>query len=83
VEVCVISNLQYVLCECHICFHDPRKQHRFRVSENKVLRRIPGSKTEELTGGWRTLHNEELRNLYSSINITEMMGFVACTGQQT
>jgi hypothetical protein len=35
------------------------------VFENKVLRRIFGLKGEELTGGWKKLHEEELHNLYS------------------
>jgi hypothetical protein len=32
--------------------------------ENRVLRRIFGPKRDEVTGGWRRLHNEELHNLY-------------------
>jgi hypothetical protein len=36
------------------------------VFENRVLRRIFGPKRDEVTGGWRKLHNEELHNLYSS-----------------
>jgi hypothetical protein len=36
------------------------------VFENRVLRRIYGPKRDEATGGWRKLHNEELRDLYSS-----------------
>jgi hypothetical protein len=32
------------------------------VLENTVLRRILGSKREEMAGGWRRLHNEELHN---------------------
>jgi hypothetical protein len=39
------------------------------VFENRVLRRIFGSKREEVVGGWRRLHNEELHNLYTSPNI--------------
>jgi hypothetical protein len=39
--------------------------HRQRVFENKVLRRIFGPKRGEVTGGWRKVHNEELRDLYS------------------
>jgi hypothetical protein len=39
------------------------------VFENRVLRRIFGPKRDEVTGGWRKLHNEELRNLYSSPSI--------------
>jgi hypothetical protein len=36
------------------------------VFENRVLRRIFGEKRNEVTGEWRNLHNEELRDLYSS-----------------
>jgi hypothetical protein len=41
------------------------EEHRLRVFENRVLRRIFGPKGEKVTGGWRKLHNEELRDLYS------------------
>jgi hypothetical protein len=37
--------------------------------ENRMLRRIFGPKREEVMGGWRRLHNEELHNLYASPNI--------------
>jgi hypothetical protein len=37
-----------------------REEHRLRVSENRVLRRIFGPKRDEVTGSWRRLHNEEL-----------------------
>jgi hypothetical protein len=43
-----------------------REEHRQRVFENRVLRRSFGTKRDEVTGGWRKLHNEELHNLYSS-----------------
>jgi hypothetical protein len=43
------------------------------VFENRVLRRTFGSQREELAGGWRRLHNEELHNLYSSPNIIRMI----------
>jgi hypothetical protein len=43
------------------------------VFENRVLRRIFGPKRDEVTGGWRKLHNEELHNLYTYPNIIRMM----------
>jgi hypothetical protein len=43
--------------------------HRLRVFENRVLRSIFGPKRDEVTGEWRKLHNEELRDLYSSPSI--------------
>ena len=43
-----------------------REERRFRVFENRVLRRIIGPKRDEVTGEWRKLHNEELSDLYSS-----------------
>jgi hypothetical protein len=43
--------------------------HRLRVFQNRVLRRIFVPKREEVAGGWRTLHSEELHNLYASLNI--------------
>jgi hypothetical protein len=42
---------------------------RLRMFENRVLRRISGPKRDEVKGGWRKLHNEELHKLYSSPNI--------------
>jgi hypothetical protein len=46
-----------------------REEHRLRVFENRVLRRIFGPRRDEVTGVWRKLHNEEFHNLYSSPNI--------------
>jgi hypothetical protein len=45
------------------------EERRLRVFENRFLRRVFGSKTDEVTGEWRKLHTEELHNLYSSPNI--------------
>jgi len=55
-----------------------------------VLRRIFGSRRDEVTGGWRGLHNEELNDLYSSPNIVRAIklrrmrwaGHVACMGEE-
>ncbi|KAJ4427265.1 hypothetical protein ANN_24883 [Periplaneta americana] len=46
-----------------------REEHRLRVVENKVLRKIFGAKRDEVTGEWRKLHNTELHTLYSSPDI--------------
>jgi hypothetical protein len=43
------------------------------VFENRVLRRIFGPKRDEVTGEWRKLHAEELRDLYSSPSIIRMI----------
>jgi hypothetical protein len=54
----------------------PRVDTRNAVSsvfENRVLRRIFGSKRDEVTGDWRKLHNEELHNLYSSPSIIRII----------
>jgi hypothetical protein len=40
-----------------------REEHRLRVFENRVLRRIFGPKRDEVAGGWRRLDNEEIHNL--------------------
>jgi hypothetical protein len=43
------------------------------VFENRVLRTIFGPKRDEVTGGWRELHNEKLHNLYCSPSIIRMI----------
>jgi hypothetical protein len=50
-----------------------REAHRLRVIENRVLGRIFGPKRDEVTGGWRKLHSEELCNFCSSPTIITMM----------
>jgi hypothetical protein len=58
--------------------------------ENRALRRISGPKREEVVGGWRRLHNEELHNFYASPNIIRVIkskmlgwaGHVAHTGEK-
>jgi len=46
-----------------------REEHRLRVFENRVLRRIFEPKRAEVTGEWGKLYNEELNDLYCSPNI--------------
>jgi hypothetical protein len=43
------------------------------VFENRVLGRIFGPKRDEVTGGWRKLHDEELHNLYSYASIIRII----------
>jgi hypothetical protein len=50
-----------------------REEHRLRVFEHRVLRRIFRPKRDEVTGGWRKLHNEELHGLYSSPSIVRVI----------
>jgi hypothetical protein len=60
-----------------------------RVFENRVLRRIFGPERDEVIGGWRKLHNEELHGLYSSPSIIRVIkarrmrwaGYVARMGE--
>jgi hypothetical protein len=51
---------------------DIKGGHTLRVFENRVLR-IFGPKRDEVTGGWRNLHNEELHNLYSAQSIIRII----------
>jgi hypothetical protein len=44
-----------------------------KMFKNRVLRRIFGPKRDEVTGEWRSLHNEELRNLYCSPNVMQVI----------
>jgi hypothetical protein len=65
--------LPVVLYGCGIWSFILREEHRLMVLENRVLRRTFGPKGNEVTGGYRKLHNEELHNLYSSISIIGMI----------
>ena len=61
--------LPVVLYGCEIWSPTLREEHRLRVFENNVLRKIFGAKRDEITGEWRKLHNADLHELYSSPNI--------------
>jgi len=50
-----------------------REKHKMRVFENRALRRIFGSKRDEVTGEWKRPHNEELYYLLSSPNIIRVI----------
>jgi hypothetical protein len=50
-----------------------KEEHRLRVFEKRVLRRIFRARRQKVMGSWRKLHNEEVHNLYSSTSMTKMM----------
>jgi hypothetical protein len=63
----------YVLYGCETWSLTLREEHRLRVFENSMLRRIFGPKREEVVGGQRRLHNEELHNLNTSPNFNKVI----------
>jgi hypothetical protein len=65
--------LPVVLYGCGTWFLTLREEHRLRVCENGVPRRIFGPKREEVAGGCRGLHNEELHKLSGSPNIIRVI----------
>ena len=65
--------LRVVLYGCEIWSLTLREEHRLRVFENRVLRRIFGPKRDGVTGEWKKLHNEELNDLYCSPNIVRVI----------
>jgi hypothetical protein len=50
-----------------------RKEHRLRVFDNRLLKKIFGPKRNVVTGDWRRLHNEEFYDLCSSLNMIQVM----------
>jgi hypothetical protein len=65
--------LSVILYGCETWSLTGREDHKLRLFENRVLRRIFGPKREGVTRGWRKLHNEELHNLYSSPSIIRII----------
>jgi hypothetical protein len=65
--------LPVVLYGCETWSLTLREEHRLRVFENRVLRRIFGPKRDEVTGRWKKLRNEEFHNLNSSPSIIRMI----------
>jgi hypothetical protein len=66
-------NLPVVRYGCETWSLTLREEHRLRVFENRVLRRIFGPKRDEVMGEWRKLHNDELYDLYSSPSIIRII----------
>jgi hypothetical protein len=66
-------NLLVVLYGCETSSLTLRGEQRLRVFENRVLRGMFGTKRSEVTGGWRKLYKEELRDLYSSPSVIRII----------
>jgi hypothetical protein len=62
IQLIIVNNLRFITTITVVTL---REEHRLRMFENKVLRRIFGSKIDKVAGEWRKLHNEELHDLYS------------------
>jgi hypothetical protein len=90
IKICRTIILPVVSYGCETWSLKLREEHRLRIFENRMLRRIFGPKREEVVGGWRGLHNEEPCNLYASPNVSWVMksrrmrwvGQVACMGEE-
>lgn len=54
-----------------------REEHRLRVFKNRMLRKIFGPKIKKSTADWKTLHSEEIHDLYSSPGWMRWVGYVA------
>jgi hypothetical protein len=67
--ICKTTILPVVLYGCETWSLTLREEHRLRVFENRVPRRIFGPKRDEVMGEWRKFHNKELHDLYSSPSI--------------
>ena len=73
IKICRTIILPVVLYGCETWSLTLREERKLRVFENMVLRRIFGPRSDEVTGEWRRLHNEELKDPYSSPNIVQVI----------
>jgi len=82
--------LPVVLYGCETWSRTLSEERRLRVFDNRVLRRIFGAKSDEVTRERRKLHNEELNDLYCSPNVVRVIksrrmrwaGYVASMGEK-
>jgi len=73
IKVYITIILPVVLYGCETWSLTWREERRLRVFENRVLKRIFGPKRDEVTGEYRTLHNEELSDLNSASSIVRVI----------
>jgi len=65
--------LPVILYGCESWSRTLSDEHKLRVFENKVLRKIYGPKRGATTGEWRRLHNEKFHGLYNSLDVLRIM----------
>jgi hypothetical protein len=63
IRIYITIILTVVLHGCETWFLTLGEEHRLKVFENRMLKRILGPKRDEVTGDWRKLHNEEIHNV--------------------
>ena len=73
IKIYRIIILPVVLYGCEAWSLQLREERKLRVFENMVLRRIFGPRSDEVTGEWRSLHDEELNDLYTPHNIVRVI----------
>jgi hypothetical protein len=71
----ISDNYNFVCCfyGCKTWLFTLREKCKLRIFENRVLRTVFGPKTEEVTGEWRILHNEQINDLYCSPDIIRVI----------
>jgi len=73
IKIDITTILVFVLCGCKTWSVTRREENRLRMFQNRALRRLFGTKGDDVTVEWRRLHNEKLNDLYSSPNIVRVM----------
>jgi hypothetical protein len=66
-------SLPVVMYGCETWSQTLRDERRLTVFENRVLRRVSGPKRDDVAWEWRKLHNEEINDLYSLLNIVRVV----------
>jgi hypothetical protein len=66
-------SLTLVLYGCETWSLTVREEHKLKVFENRVLRRIFGPRRDGVMGGWIKLHNKKLHDMYSSPSIIRII----------
>jgi len=73
IKICRTIILPVVWYGCEAWSLTLREEHRLRVLENRVLRRIFGCKRDQVKGEWRKLHTEDLNDLYCAPSVVQVI----------